>query len=120
MRLEPQGRVGEGAAECERRWDVNIDDGRTILLMALACGRESRGVLRRREERPLPHPTRRSRAVVSAAASKATRVEPTTTPDPGEYARSRGATVLIPQCLRKGLTVWKNTERLSGVARSSR
>ncbi|MCL6481975.1 MAG: hypothetical protein K6U02_09625 [Firmicutes bacterium] len=33
MRLEPQGKVGEGAAECERRWDVNIDDGRTILTL---------------------------------------------------------------------------------------
>jgi FkbM family methyltransferase len=25
-----------------KRWDANIDDGRTILLMALACGREGR------------------------------------------------------------------------------
>ncbi len=33
MRLEPAGKVGEGAAECERRWDVNIDDGRTILTL---------------------------------------------------------------------------------------
>jgi hypothetical protein len=32
--LEPAGRVGEGAAECERRWDVNIDDGATILTLS--------------------------------------------------------------------------------------
>jgi hypothetical protein len=31
MRLEAGNKVGEGAAECERRWDVNIDDGHTML-----------------------------------------------------------------------------------------
>jgi hypothetical protein len=34
MLLEPLGRVGEGAAECERRWDINIDDGATILTLS--------------------------------------------------------------------------------------
>jgi hypothetical protein len=34
MRLERAGKVGEGAAECERRWDVNIEDGRTILTLS--------------------------------------------------------------------------------------
>jgi len=34
MRLEPGGKVGEGAAECERRCDINIDDGRTILTLS--------------------------------------------------------------------------------------
>ncbi|GIW80411.1 MAG: hypothetical protein KatS3mg105_2218 [Gemmatales bacterium] len=34
MRLEARGLVGEGAAEYERRWDVNIDDGHTILTLS--------------------------------------------------------------------------------------
>lgn len=34
MRLEPNGKIGEGAAECERRWDVNVDDGRVILTLS--------------------------------------------------------------------------------------
>ncbi|MCS7022598.1 MAG: hypothetical protein NZU63_12310 [Gemmataceae bacterium] len=34
MRLETNHKVGEGAAECERRWDVNIDDCRTILTLS--------------------------------------------------------------------------------------
>ena len=34
MRLERDGKVGEGAAECERRWDVNINDGQTILTLS--------------------------------------------------------------------------------------
>jgi hypothetical protein len=33
MRLEAQSKVSEGAADCERRWDVNIDDGRAILTL---------------------------------------------------------------------------------------
>jgi hypothetical protein len=31
MRLESQGEVSEGTAECERRWDVNISDGQAVL-----------------------------------------------------------------------------------------
>ncbi len=34
MQLEAAAKVGEGAADCERRWDVNIDDGRTILTLS--------------------------------------------------------------------------------------
>ncbi len=34
MRLERGAKVGEGAAECERRWDVNIDDGRAVLTLS--------------------------------------------------------------------------------------
>ncbi len=34
MWLEAGNKVGEGAAGCERRWDVNIDDGRTILTLS--------------------------------------------------------------------------------------
>jgi hypothetical protein len=34
VRLEPAAKVGEGAADCERRWDVNIDDGQPILTLS--------------------------------------------------------------------------------------
>lgn len=34
MRLEPKGQVGEGSAECERRWDVNVDESKTILTLS--------------------------------------------------------------------------------------
>jgi hypothetical protein len=34
IRLDAGGVVGEGSAECERRWYVNIDDGRTILTLS--------------------------------------------------------------------------------------
>jgi hypothetical protein len=34
MRLEQGANVSEGAADCERRWDVNIDDGATILTLS--------------------------------------------------------------------------------------
>jgi hypothetical protein len=34
MRLDAGGVVGEGSAECERRWYVNIDDGQAILTIS--------------------------------------------------------------------------------------
>jgi hypothetical protein len=34
LRLERGAKVGDGAADCERRWDVNIDDGRPILTLS--------------------------------------------------------------------------------------
>jgi hypothetical protein len=34
MTLDALGQVGEGSAECERRWDVNIDNGKTILTLS--------------------------------------------------------------------------------------
>jgi hypothetical protein len=34
LRLDARGKIGEGAAECERRWDINIDDGATILTVS--------------------------------------------------------------------------------------
>ncbi|GIW90589.1 MAG: hypothetical protein KatS3mg109_1021 [Pirellulaceae bacterium] len=34
IRLEAGGQITEGAAECERRWDVNIDDGQLVLTIS--------------------------------------------------------------------------------------
>lgn len=34
MRLEANGKVGEGAAECERRWDVHVVGDQTILTLS--------------------------------------------------------------------------------------
>lgn len=34
MRLEAAAKVGKGAADCERRWDININDGAAVLTLS--------------------------------------------------------------------------------------